>query len=438
MPPSRFHLQMQHSKLQTGSKTNPTLNSSLQSIPAADRTLLLFWLLIGVSLLLGFVAITHLKEPIGDEGVHSYQINSFINGSYEHFKYVTMLPVYHAANAILLKIFGATSLIYLRFANLLLGIIAIPVFLSLVKVHYPCQAYSRTLQFVFIPFLFPLFFLIYTDLLSLAFTLAMIERTIRKRYYVAAIFAFAAVFTRQPNLIWVVYCSLLILADVEKPILRKSFISSYLQKVWPFCIVIMAFGIFVIWNGGIAAGDANQHQISFNVSNFYFFLLVSFALFLPYNISRLNDVKDLLITNKWVILLLVVMFFVYMATYEHPHKYNAKELSFYRHNLFIYYSCDIYWLRILSYFAMSWMALSYYTAARSGKARNHLLLLLPFTLLSTVPLPLIEQRYYLVSLCLFIALRPPIPEKVTVVTLTYYIGVTGFILYHISRMNFFL
>ncbi len=425
-------------KIQAGIKTISSASNPPQPTTETDTSTLLFWFLIGVSLLLGFLVITHLNEPIGDEGVHSFQIYKFINGSYEHFKYITMLPVYHAANALLVKIFGATDLAYLRFANLLLGCIAVPAFLALAKTFYPRQAYSRTLQFVFIPFVFPLFFLIYTDLFSLAFTLLMIERTLKKKYYMAAIFAFAAVFIRQPNLIWVGYCGLLVLLSEEKPGFSKAFIASYMQKVWPFAIVVLAFALFVIWNGGIAVGDADQHHISFNVSNFYFFLLVSFILFLPYNIARLNDVKDLLIARKWLILLIVVMFFFYMATYEHPHKYNTKELSFYRHNLFIYYSCDIVWLRILSYFAMVWMALSYYAAASVSKDRLPLLLLLPVTLLATVPLPLIEQRYYLVSLCLFIALRPPVPEKVTALTLTYYISVTGYALYNVSRMNFFL
>lgn len=417
---------------------NTASNSQVPSPPTANLTLVLFWLLIAVCLILGFNVITHLAEPIGDEAVHSYQIHMLINGSYEQFKYVTVLPVYHAAVALLVKLSGNTDLNYLRFTNLLLSAIAIPAFVALVKVIYPGQAYSRTLQFVFIPFVFPLFFLIYTDLFSLAFSLAMIERTLKNKYKTAAAFAFAAVFSRQPNLVWVGYCCLLILLEMKNPFFSMDFVAAYLKKTWPFIIVMASFGIFVVINGGIAAGDIEQHHVSFNISNFYFFLLVSFILFLPYNIARFGDIKELIIANKWLIALLVLMFFVYMATYEHPHKYNTKELSFYRHNLLLYYSCDVYWLRILSYFAMAWMALSYYAASCVSKDRKTLYLLFPMTLLSTVPLPLIEQRYYLVCLALFVALRPPIPEKATVLTLIYYISVTGYTIYHISHMNFFL
>jgi alpha-1,2-glucosyltransferase len=425
-------------KPQSESNQRPAQSAPVLPIYTADRALIFFWLLIAVSLLFGFNVITHLKEPIGDEGVHSYQIYKFVNGSYEHFKHVTMLPVYHAVNALFVSLFGFTELNYLRFTNLLLSVLTIPSFLALVKIFYPQQAYIRTLQFVFIPFLFPLFFIIYTDLFSLAFVLIMIERTLKKNYKVAAVVAFFAVFIRQPNLIWVGYCCLLILLDIESPLVSKASVTEFLKKVWPFILVILSFGMFVIWNGGVAVGDTDQHQISLNISNFYFFLLVSFALYLPYNIARFGDVKDLLVSNKWLIVLVIILFFVYMATYEHPHKYNTKELSFYRHNLFLHYTCDVYWLRILSYFAMAWMALSYYAAAHVSKDHKPLLLLLPVTLLSIVPLPLIEQRYYLVSLVLFIAMRPSIPEKISVLTLIYYIGVSGYVLYHISRMNFFL
>ncbi len=411
-------------------------NSAL--IAGGDSVKLLFWPLIAVSLLLGFNVISHLKAPIGDEGVHSFQIYWFISGKFEIFQYVTMLPIYHAANAIIVKALSGTDLNYLRFAGMLLGLMVIPAFLALAKYFNPQQAYSRTAQFVFIPFVFPLFFLIYTDLLSLGLALAMIERTLSKKYIWAAVFALGAVFVRQPNLIWVGYCGLVILLEKEKIVLTREYFNHYFRKIWPYALVVLLFSGFVVWNGGVAVGDFEQHQISFNPSNFYFFLLVSFALFFPYNIAKLKDVKELLSDNKWVLIVLIVLFFFYMATYAHPHKYNTQALSFYRHNWFIYYSCDVYWLRVLSYFAIAWMALTYCAAARIVRHRVPLLLLLPVTMLAVIPMPLIEQRYYLVPLCLFIAMRPSVPVRVTAITLAYYIGVTSYTVYHISRASFIL
>jgi alpha-1,2-glucosyltransferase len=406
-------------------------------LASEDNSRFFFWLVIAVSLLLGFNTISHLGGPIGDEGVHSFQIRWFAEGKYQIFKYITMLPGYHAANAFIIKILGGTDLNYLRLASMALGFLMIPAFLVLVKHFYPAQAYSRTLQLVFVPIVFPLFFVIYTDLLSLAFALAMIERTLNKKYIWASVFALGAISVRQTNAVWIIYCGLLVLFDEERFEFTLDYVYGYLKRTWPYAIVLLLFIGFVAWNGGVAIGDAEQHQVSFNLSNFYFFLLVSFALFLPHCFAMVSDVRALLLSNRWIFIAIIVMFFVFMATYEHTHKYNSETLSFYRHNLFLHYSSDIVWLKIVSYFAITWMALTYYVTTQKVDKRAPLLLLLPITMLAIVPMPLIEQRYYLVPLCLFIAMRPPVP-KVTVITMTYYIVLSSYIMYHISREHFFL
>jgi alpha-1,2-glucosyltransferase len=194
----------------------------------------------------------------------------------------------------------------------------------------------------------------------------------------------------------------------------------------------------VIWNGGVAVGDAEQHPVSFNLSNLYFFLLVAFVLFLPFNIEQLPEIKNLIGRNGWIVPVLIAGFFIYYLTYEHPHIYNTVELSFYRHNLFIYYTSDITPIRIASYFPMAWMALSFVTAARNSEQGHLLYLMYPFALLSFVPLPLIEQRYYVVALTLFLVWRPPMSRFSTLFTLVTFIALSAWILFNITRQVFFL
>jgi len=125
-------------------------------------------------------------------------------------------------------------------------------------------------------------------------------------------------------------------------------------------------------------------------------------------------------------------------TYEHPHPYNAASLDFYRHNLFIYYTSDVIAIRALAFIPVAWMSLSYVTAATVSDYTAEMLLLAPFALLSFVPLPLIEPRYYLVALSLFLAFRPAMSTGATVVTLAYYLVGSAYILFGISRQAFFL
>lgn len=411
----------------------------------------LFWLFVLAALLLGYNIVTHLSGGIGDEDVHRFQINWFVQGRFEIFKYVTMLPLYHLVVAGIGKLTGLLSLNGLRFSHLLFAAGVIPAMFLLVKRVYPSEATARTLLLVFTPFLFPLFFLTYTDLPSLMFVLLMVERTWKQSYFPAALLALLAVLIRQPNVIWVAFCSCLIALNVAREqgrglrfnrspqgILSQQFIREVLLGNKYFIVIYIAFIVFVLVNGGVAVGDAEQHPISFNLSNFYFFLLVAFVLFLPFNIEQLPNIKRLLVQHWWVVIVLVAGFFVYFYTYEHPHKYNRTELDFYRHNLFIHYTCDILPLRIASYIPMAWMILAFVTAVRASSYGPALLLLYPFALLSFVPLPLIEQRYYVVALTLFLVFRPPMSRLSTNISLVIFITLSAYILFNITRKIFFL
>ena len=210
------------------------------------------------------------------------------------------------------------------------------------------------------------------------------------------------------------------------------------RRGWLLLLVVFAFGAFVLWNGGVAMGDVEQHPLSLNLSNLYFCLLVAWALFLPFNIEQLGNIGRLLAERKWVWAALIGAFVVYFFTYTATHKYNSPALDFYRHNLLIHYTVDFTLGRILAFILIAWMVLSFVTAANTSVYRREMLLLAPFALLSFLPMPLIEPRYYIVALCLFLALRPTMSRAATVATLTYYIPASAWILYNISRQNFFL
>jgi len=411
----------------------------------------LFWLLVFAALLLGFNVVAHLSDQIGDEAVHQFQINWFRDGRFEIFKYITMLPLYHAVVAAISKVSGLASLNGLRFSHLCFASGLVVAMVRLTACFYPQERYSRTLLLIFVPFVFPLFFLTYTDLPSLMFVLFMVERAWRKSYFLAALFALLAVLTRQPNIIWVTFTVCLIALNIARDrsvslrfwgegqtLADRDYLLEVLKTTKYFVVVFVLFIGFVLWNGGVAIGDAEQHPVSFNLSNLYFFLLVAFVLFLPFNIEQLPSIVTLIRRHWWIILVLIAAFIIYFNTYEHPHKYNATALAFYRHNLFIHYTCDILPLRILSFFPMAWMSLSLVTAIQRGEFGAQLMLLVPFALLSFVPLPLIEQRYYFVSLALLLALRPPMSIKSTTASLFVFIALSAYVMFNITRQIFFL
>lgn len=421
--------------------------------PRTDASRILFWLLVTVALALGYAVITRLAVGIGDEDVHRFQIDWFLQGKYELFEHVTVLPLYHLVVAALAQFSGLTSLNGLRLVHMVFAAAAIPAFFVMCRALYPAQAAGRTAQFMFIPILFPLFFLTYTDLPALAFTFLMLERTFRRKYLWAAVFALVAVAMRQTNIIWVAFALGLVALQVAGDLAGSSpsgasgnrrarpaleVLPETLRRGRYLIGVFLAFAVFVLWNGGVAIGDAEQHRVALNLSNLYFCLLVGFALFLPFNLEQLGNIRRLLGRHRWLAPVLLACFFLYFLTYEHPHKYNSFSLAFYRHNWFLHYTSDVTAIRIAAFIPMAWMALSFATAAAGSDYRREMLLLVPFALLSMVPLPLIEPRYYYVALCLFLALRPPMSAAASLITLLCYIAVSAYVVEGISRQAFFL
>ncbi len=190
--------------------------------PRRDASRILFWLLAPVALALGYAVITRLGVGIGDEDVHRFQIDWFLQGKYELFEHVTVLPLYHLVVAALAQFSGLTSLNGLRLVHMVFAAAAIPAFFALCRALYPAQAAGRTAQFMFIPILFPLFFLTYTDLPALAFTFLMLERTFRRKYLWAAVFALVAVAMRQTNIIWVAFAFGLVALQVAGDLAGSS------------------------------------------------------------------------------------------------------------------------------------------------------------------------------------------------------------------------
>lgn len=401
-------------------------------------------------LLLGFSVMAHLEDFIGDEAVHAYQINWFLEGRFEIFQYVTMVPVYHALNALLAMLLSEGNHETLRLASTLLGALAIPAFLLLVQRCRPDEWQQRTLQFVLLPVYFPLFFLIYTDLLALAPVLLMVERTLGRHYKTAGVCALLAVFVRQPNLVWLGYALWLALLQ-EHPVHREqprpivawlkalpAGLPGYLRRCWPVWLAVMAFLGFVLLNGGVAVGDAEQHPVSFNPTNAWFLLITAGVLFLPWNLAQGRAVLALLRDQPWLWLLAVLLGVLFMSSFELTHQYNDRSLSFYRHNLVLHAINDLLWLKLAAYLLLVWTLLALASAALAERSNAALVWWLPFALLSVLPLPLVEHRYYLPALALLLALRPPMPERLTALTLGCYLAAASYILYHISRMHFFL
>ena len=137
------------------------------------------------------------------------------------------------------------------------------------------------------PVLYFFTFLYYTDAGSTFFILYSYLLSLRQQHCLSAAVGTVAVIFRQTNIVWVMFFCLCVICDIlvstvvpDKQAFLKSndhaviarlicswlrcairkdskllfnLISQMLLKIWPYCVVFLAFGIFLWINDGIVA-----------------------------------------------------------------------------------------------------------------------------------------------------------------------------------------
>lgn len=256
---------------------------------------------------------------------------------------------------------------------------------------------------LFLPILFPLFFLIYTDVLSLIMVLLVFYLILKDSYAIAGIFSIFSILIRQNNIIWITLFCIFIYLDNNKAKFDIGSTIDYLKKIWVFLLSFLIFIIFVIINKGFAIGEKQAHP-TFNLTfgNIFFLLFVFFFIFLPYNIWSFRRIKEYVIKHKWIIIVLLMVFMIYVMTSLLSHPYNTLNL-FLRNSILAFMNSTIY-IKILCFIPIAYSLLTIISTEFVDKKYY---LLYPFTIIILLSSWLIEQRYYIVPFVLFILFRKP-------------------------------
>ena len=403
-----------------------------------------FALFAATILVFTFTLLLSLPHETADEGFHTPQIWAFFSGDYKIETSLTVLPVYHAIIAGVLKAVGHFSIPFARFVHLCISCLALPVFWHICTLLKHPDRDTRTLQFLLMPIILPFFSLIYTDLPALLAILLTVLYTLKKNYAASALFALLAIFMRQTNLIWVAFCGVLIIGEHWPHLFvrrwdsfKQEFLPLFL-KLLPYALTSVAAGCFFYFNGGVAVGDSHQHRISINLSNLYFLLLLCFVFFLPYNLASTEKIFNLLKDNGKIWYGLAMCFVIYMATYSNSHQYNSFGLSFYLRNVVLHYTVEFPVAKALTFFPIAWSALAFYLLAKESPQKWRMWVLYLFMIISVVPLPLVEQRYYIVALVMFLAFKPSTSALADRFCLFMYLPMSAALLYFISQAKLFL
>ena len=298
-----------------------------------------------------------------------------------------------------------------------------------------CFAPVSTLQFGLMPILFPFLVLIYTEAATLLFILLMMYFTLTKRYRLGGLAGLAACLIRQNSIPWVLFAMLLSYLDERgwNLPLRGDW-RVLLGKYWTFILTGALFVAFMLANGGVALGDEGSHPLgSIHLTNVFFLLFLTFFMFLPSWIARRREIRALLRRREaW--LGLIMLFFTFWFGFINDHHYNTDYGYYFLRNAILIYFSSGGFQKFLFFIPVALAALWLWVVP----LRRNWWLLYPFTVLALLPAWLVEQRYYLISLTLFLLAREPESRAVEYLQLALFAALALPIFIVIERQWWFL
>lgn len=399
---------------------------------------ILLTLLVLVGAAFGYLIISLNSNLHSDEVFHANQIWLFFDGQDRLLGNITVPPTYHYIIGRIVQLTGGYHDNLLRLISLSIALSLIPISYWLAKHYHGAAAWEKPLHIFFTPLIFPYFFLLYTDLWSLCCVAMTLLLTLHRRFFLAGFVGGLSLLIRQDNIAWIGLIYLYICFESVNNINRESalrFALNALTKGSTFNLVFIGFIVFVYLNKGIAIGDADSHKISsFNISNLHVFLICCWFLFFPMHLAQLPKIIALL--KKPVILALIfVGFFIYAGTLKNPHPYNELLPEYFIHNGLMHLLTQYPLLKACSYLIAIWALMSLITFELPDWRWRAIILLAPVVAACH---PLVEPRYYIPAFFLIHLLRKNTHSATEKIMLSIYVMTCSYIIYGITKGDFFL
>ncbi|KAK7255843.1 hypothetical protein RIF29_29266 [Crotalaria pallida] len=211
------------------------------------------------------------------------------------------------------------------------------------------------------------------------------------------------------------------------------------QKKWellisfsPFVMVLVAFLLFVWWNGSVVLGAKEAHAVAPHFAQILYFSVVSVLALAPMHFT-ITQARELFqgFRTSWLLHLLEVslalivgVLSVHLFSVAHPYLLaDNRHYPFYLWRKVIMAHCSIKYLLVPVYVG-SWLSIIHML----GKFRNKIWILAYFlaTAAVLVPTPLIEFRYYTLPFYLLVLHCDNRDGKSWLLTGMLYIGVNIF------------
>jgi len=344
------------------------------------------------------------SDLLVDEIHNSRQIESYLHGVFERDPRLAVLPGYHLVIAALSYVFGVETISGLRLLSLIFGLVSAFVFYRcFTKLNGPAAS-LRTLDYFLLPILFPYFFLLYTDPFAMLLLLLAVHEYLEGRYSLAGVFCGLGVLVRQTQIVWTCMLLAMIYVDANGYKLTWAAVQALLKRCWVLVVVMSGFGIFVISHGEIAAGSLQNHpSFTWHLENIFFSLIVFFFLFLPLHLVSLPQMRWPVKQRYVLVVGCVVLAGIFMLTFTVDHPHNLYYRRFLRNRFLKIFTSNVL-LQASLLIPIVWSTLYLSICPLHRKSQY---LLYPFWVFSLLPVWLIEARYYIPAMTLFLLFKKP-------------------------------
>jgi alpha-1,2-glucosyltransferase len=393
-----------------------------------SRPSLALWL--AGAIVIGHTAVTaSVMLPVpeySDEVFHGEQVERYCRGDTERREGITMLLGYHVITSAIVSWQGDCSRELMRKLNVGWGLAVTLFGFLILQARGAENPAMRTLGFHWLPVLFPYYFFIYTDVLALVLMLLALYLSIRRYWVVAGLVASVSIAVRQTNALMLIIIALLALMDTPRTTAFSAWLKEFLRKSWSSLLGLTGFAIFVVRNHGIAVGDRSSHPMGLHIGNFAFLLfLLAFAA-LPVNLERIWRERERLVRTSFG-LALSVLFFAYLYLFKVENPYNEHD-NFLR-NVVVLWATKNLLTKTLFFIPI---ALGFAALWTTPFMRRSDWVWVPIVILGLLPESLIEQRYAILPLTLWMLTRrdgSPFAESLTAV---FNLGVSMWLLQQVA------
>lgn len=316
----------------------------------------------------------------------------------------------------------------LRSLNLLGGVVVLPAILSSLN----SNGQFLNINIISMPLLFAYYFLFYTDVWSLVLIIGSLvcvanpQKTGFLNTALSGFVGFLSLWFRQTNIIWIAFIASIYIDKLSQAYKTSdvvTYTTNYIKNalvnlpfLLPFIVNFVLFGVFLKVNGGITFGDKENHEINLHVVQvFYAFTFINcftwpvwlstykIRKYIKFCVGHQSVLSIITHVVGNVLFAALIKYIIDNFTVVHPFL-----LADNRHYTFYI------WKRILSHSKSHWLMIPIYHFASwnivdsllSNKSQLSLSFVTVITfiisiVLTVVPSPLFEPRYYITPLIIF-------------------------------------